>query len=177
MLKKCQRFAENEYDSFSDGSDALPLVAGIVYFSPIFAERVMSLHLIEPLDAATYLGQDTGKLSSESGFGLFVSISGSVVPILSLRHSKALVCSGFIYSPLPVFIPSRFYPRRSLPLLRFPPAPLNDVAGRVFGPSSAFASREADREGIRLDPPRQSEEGVVGEPSKLHRYDNDAEEA
>ena len=54
--------------SKTDGSDALPLVAGIVYFSPIFAERVMSLHLVEPLDAATYMGQDMGMKPQDKKF-------------------------------------------------------------------------------------------------------------
>ena len=44
------------------------MVAGIAYFSPIFAERVMSLHLVEPLDAATYMGQDQGKDDSRKDF-------------------------------------------------------------------------------------------------------------
>ena len=68
----------------TDGSDALPLVAGIVYFSPIFAERVMSLHLVEPLDAATYLGQDQG---------------WSIMPVLVLISMMLAVSSNLMIPP------------------------------------------------------------------------------
>ena len=40
----------------------VPLVSGIVFLSPQFVEKLVSMHSIPPLDACTYIGLDSGAL-------------------------------------------------------------------------------------------------------------------